>query len=218
MKKLSIKVEKRKELGKKSSKQLRAQEQVPCVMYGGEDIIHFHAHENNFRKLIYTDQVHLVELDIEGKTLNAVLKEIQFHPVTDSILHIDFVQVFEDKPAIVTLPVKLVGTSEGILAGGKLRQRRRTIKVKGLVKDMPEVLEIDITHLNIGDVTKIGDLSYPNLEILDPAQAMVVGVVSSRLAAKGMELVEETAEGEEAAEGTEEAGAAAETAASQAEE
>ncbi len=215
MKKLSIKVQKRKELGKKSSKQLRTQEQVPCVMYGGEEVIHFYAHENEFKKLIYTDQVHLVELDIEGSKHKAVLKEIQFHPVTDSIIHIDFVQVFDDKPAIVSLPIKLTGTSQGILAGGKLRQRRRSLRVKGLVSDMPDVLEIDITQLNIGDVTKIGDLNYQNLEILDPAQAMVVGVVSSRLAAKGMEVVEETAEGEEA---TEETAAATEGAASSAEE
>jgi large subunit ribosomal protein L25 len=213
MKKLSIKVQERKELGKKFTKQLRSQENVPCVMYGGDDVIHFYTHENEFRKLIYTDQVYLVELDIEGKKINAVLKEIQFHPVTDSILHLDFVQVIEGTPSIVSLPVKLTGTSEGILAGGKLRQRRRTLKVKGLVKDMPEVLEVDITNLNIGDVTKVGDLDYPNLEILDPAQAMVVGVVSSRLAAKGMEVVDETAEGEEA-EATEEAAApAGETAA-----
>lgn len=204
MKKLSIKVQERKELGKKFSKHLRAQDNVPCVMYGGEEVIHFYAHANDFRKLIYTDQVYLVELDIEGKLLNAVLKEIQFHPVTDSILHIDFVQVIEGKPSVVSLPVKLNGTSEGILAGGKLRQRRRTLKVKGLVENMPEVLDIDITKLNIGDVTKVGDLEYANLEILDPAQAMVVGIVSSRLASKGMEVVDETAEGEEG-EATEEA-------------
>lgn len=203
MKKLSIKVQKRKELGKKNSKLLRTQEQVPCVMYGGEEIIHFYAHTNDFKKLIYTDQIYLVELDVEGKILQAVLKDIQFHPVTDEIIHIDFVQVFENKPAVVSLPIKLTGTSVGILAGGKLRQRRRSIKVKGLVKDVPEVLEISITKLNIGGVIKIGDLSYQNLEILDPAQAMVVGIVSSRLATKGMDVVDESAEGEETAEGTE---------------
>lgn len=199
MKKFSIKVQKRTELGKKSSKQLRADEQVPCVMYGGEENIHFYAHANEFRKLVYTDQVYVVELDVDGKAFNAVLKEIQFHPVTDAILHMDFVQVFDDKPTIVTLPVKLVGSSEGILAGGKLRLRRRVLKVKGLVKDVPEVLEVDITNLDIGDVTKVGDLNYDNLELLDPSQSMVVGIVSSRLAAKGMEIGDDevVAEGEE---------------------
>lgn len=213
MKKLTIKVQKRTALGKKSTKELRSNQNVPCVMYGGEENIHFYAHALQFKNLIYTNEVHLVELDIDGKVLNAVLKEIQFHPVTDEILHIDFVQVFDNKPAIVTLPIKLTGTSEGILAGGKLRQRRRSIKVKGLVSDMPDALEIEITNLNIGQVIKIGDLDFENLEILDPSQAMVVGVVSSRLAAKGMEIEEpeaeaEAEEGEEAKEtaGAEEGG------------
>ncbi len=186
MKSFSIKAQKRTDLGKKNSKQLRAANQVPCVMYGGQENIHFYAHANDFRKMIYTDQVYVIELDIDGNTAKAVLKEIQFHPVTDAILHIDFVQVFDDKPAVVTLPVKLTGTSEGILAGGKLRLRRRVLKVKGLVKDMPDSLEIDITKLNIGDVTKVADLNYDKLELLDPSQSMVVGIVSSRLAAKGM--------------------------------
>ncbi len=186
MKSFSIKAQKRTDLGKKNSKQLRAANQVPCVMYGGQENIHFYAHANDFRKMIYTDQVYVIELDIDGNTAKAVLKEIQFHPVTDDILHIDFVQVFDDRPAVVTLPVKLTGTSKGILAGGKLRLRRRVLKVKGLVNDMPDSLEIDITKLNIGDVTKVADLNYDKLELLDPSQSMVVGIVSSRLAAKGM--------------------------------
>lgn len=210
MKKLSIKTQKRTALGKKSTKELRANQNVPCVMYGGEENIHFYAHTLQFKDLIYTHEVHLVELDLDGKIYNAVLKEIQFHPVTDEILHIDFVQVFDKKPAIVTLPITLVGTSEGILAGGKLRQRRRSIKVKGLVTDMPDTLEIDITKLNIGQVIKIGDLNFENLEILDPAQAMVVGVVSSRVAAKGMEITEPETEAEEGEEGEETAAVAEE--------
>jgi large subunit ribosomal protein L25 len=122
-------------------------------------------------------------------------------------MHIDFVQVFPDKQVTVNLPVRLAGSSVGILAGGKLRHRRRYLKVKGLIKDMPDRLEIDLTDLDIGDSLKIGDLSYDNLEILDPPRAMVVGVVSSRLIAKGMQeaLPEEAEEvaAEEAAEGEE---------------
>ena len=128
----------------------------------------------------------MVILDIDGQVYETVMQDIQFHPVSDDILHIDFVQVFQDKKVTVNLPVKLTGDSVGLLAGGKLRQRRRKLKVNGLIKDMPDQLEIDLTDLEIGDSLKIGDLNYDNLDILDPARAMVVGVVSSRLIAKGL--------------------------------
>ena len=209
MKTLEIKGSLRQDLGKKHSKDLRKQGIVPCVMYGGEKNLHFSAHENMFKKLVYTPDVFLVKLDLNGQTYDAVMQDIQFHPVSESIMHIDFVQVFPDKQVIVNLPVRLAGSSVGIRAGGKLRQRRRYLKVKGLIKDMPDRLEIDLTDLDIGDSIKIADLSYDNLEVLDPPRAMVVGVVSSRLIAKGMqeavpEEVEEVAaeeleEGEEGA-------------------
>lgn len=199
MKTLEIKGSLRQDLGKKKSKDLRKQGIVPCVMYGGEKNLHFSAHENMFKKLVYTPDVFLVKIEVEGQTYDAVLQDIQFHPVSDSIMHIDFVQVFPDKQVTVNLPVRLAGSSVGIRAGGKLRQRRRYLKVKGLIKDMPDRLEIDLTDLDIGDSLKIGDLSYDNLEVLDPPRAMVVGVVSSRLIAKGLrEAVPE--EGEEVAE------------------
>lgn len=202
MKTFSISTKKRTELGKKSTKMLRAQEQIPCVMYGGEEILQFHAHENDFRKLIYSSEVFVVDLDIDGKKYKAVMKEIQFHPVTDKVLHIDFIQVSDNKPAVVSIPVRLFGSSAGILAGGKLRLKKRYISVKGLVKDMPEILDIDITNLNIGDVVKVSDLKFDNLELLDPAQSMVVGVVTSRVAALEEEeeeelVAEEGEEGEE---------------------
>lgn len=191
MKTLSIKAKKRTELGKQSTKLLRSENQVPCVMYGGDEIVHFHAHAGDFKNLIYTNHVYLVELDIDGKKYSSILKDIQFHPVTDAIYHIDFVQISEDKPSIVALPITLSGSCVGVLAGGKVRQRRRYLKVRGLVKDMPEVLDIDITELNIGSSIKVGNLKYNNIELVDPAQAMVVGVVSSRVAAKGMAPTEE---------------------------
>jgi large subunit ribosomal protein L25 len=188
MKTLKINAKKRIDLGKKSSKLLREQEQVPCVMYGGEEIIHFHAHVFEFKNLVYSNHVHLAELDIDGQAFRAVMKDIQFHPVSDAITHIDFVQVTEKKPTTVALPITLSGASVGVLAGGKIRQRRRYLKAKALIKDMPEVLDIDITNLNIGSTIKVSDLSFKNIELLDPSQAMVVGVISSRVAAKGMEL------------------------------
>ena len=223
MKTLEIKGSLRQHLGKKNSKDLRKQGLVPCVMYGGEKNLHFSAHENQFKKLVYTPDVFQVKLEVDGQSFNAVMQEIQFHPVTDRIIHIDFVQIFPEKKVTVNLPIRLTGSSVGIRAGGKLRQRRRYLKVNGLIKDMPDRLEIDLTDLDIGDSLKIGDLDYDNLEILDPARAMVVGVVSSRLIAKGLrealpeegeEVAEEAlAEGEEAP--TEQAPAAQEEETSQ---
>lgn len=197
MKTYSIEAKKRTDLGKKSSKSLRTQEQVPCVMYGGEQVVHFYVHENQFKNLVYTNQVYLVEINLEGSKLKGILKDIQFHPVTDKIIHVDFVEVKDNVPAVVSLPIVLTGTSKGVLAGGKLRQRRRYLKVQGLVKNLPDSLTVDITELNIGNVRKVSELSYPNIELLDPAQAMVVGVISSRLAAKGTS--EEISEGAEPA-------------------
>lgn len=205
MKTFSLKAQKREELGKKSTQALRKQNHIPCVMYGGEEVLHFHAHENDFNKLVYTDQVYVVEVEVDGKKHQATMQEIQFHPVTDKVLHIDFVQVFEDKPAVVSIPVKIFGSSVGILAGGKLRLKKRYLKVKGLAKDFPETLDIDITDLKIGDSFKVGELNYENLELLDPSQAMVVGVATSRLAALA-EDEEQELEGEEGEDGaTEEA-------------
>ena len=205
MKTLVIKGALREGLGKKESKDLRKQGIIPCVMYGGEKNLHFSSHENQFKKLIYTPDVFLVKLEVDGQTFDAVMQDIQFHPVSDNILHIDFVQVFPDKKVTVNLPVTLTGSSVGIRAGGKLRQRRRSLKVNGLIKDMPDRLEVDLSDLDIGESMKVGDLSYDNLDVLDPSRAMVVGVVSSRLISKGMEeavpeVVEEVAvEGEEGA-------------------
>jgi large subunit ribosomal protein L25 len=199
MKTLVIKGALREGLGKKESKDLRKQGIIPCVMYGGEKNLHFSAHENQFKKLVYTPEVFLVKLEVDGQAFDAVMQDIQFHPVSDSIIHIDFVQVFPDKKVTVNLPVELTGSSVGIREGGKLRQRRRNLKVNGLIKDMPDRLEIDLSDLDIGDSMKVGDLSYDNLEVLDPPRAMIAGVVSSRLIAKGLrEAVPE--EGEEVAE------------------
>lgn len=193
MKTLEISAVKRTESGKKKARRLREEGNVPCVIYGGGENIHFYTLEKNFKNLVYTHHVHLVKFDIEGAIHQAIIKEIQFHPVTDQILHIDFIEIFDDKPAVIDIPIDIIGNSIGIRNGGKLRQRRRTIKVKGLVQDLPDVLEIDITNLNIGDSFKVRDLQFDKMELLDPKQTLIVGVVSSRLAAKGMELPEETA-------------------------
>jgi len=215
MKTLEIKGFPRTQTGKKESSKIRRQGSVPCVIYGGEKNVHFSAQKNELAKLIYTPDVYLLKLDLEGEQFEAIMQDVQFHPVSDEILHIDFVQVFTDKKLIINLPIELAGTSVGILEGGKLRQRRRQIKVQGLLKDMPDRLEVDMSHLDIGEFLKIGDLNFENLEILDPPRAMVVGVVSSRLIAKGLreaeveeevteeEVTDEAAEGVEGVEGAE---------------
>jgi len=198
MKTITISAEKRTELGKKSTRDLRKADHVPCVMYGGAEVVHFHAHENDFRHIVYTPSAFIVEVDLDGKKHKAVMHDLQFHPVTDKLNHIDFVEVFDDKPVTVEVPIKLVGAAIGLKDGGKPRQRRRVLKVRGLVQHLPDELDIDITDVSIGDVIKIGDLSYDNLEILDPSQSMIFAVVSSRIS-KGMEMGEAEAEAEEAA-------------------
>lgn len=187
MKTIEIKAVSRDQFGKKSTNSLRAEGNVPCVMYREKENLHFYAHQNAFRGLVYTPEVFIVNLIVDGKNYNAVMKDIQFHPVSDHIQHIDFMQVFDDKPVIIDIPLKITGESSGVKAGGKLRVKRRTLKVKGLVKDLPEDLTIDITNIEIGQSVKIGDLSYDKLEVIDNKRAMVVSVEVSRVSIKDEE-------------------------------
>jgi large subunit ribosomal protein L25 len=187
MKTIEIAVKKRLKVGKTDTRELRKQDNVPCVLYGGEKVLHFYAHKNEFRKLVYTPEALIVHLNIEGEKHEAIMQALQFHPVSDNLNHIDFIEVDESKPVVIHIPIVLTGSCIGIKNGGKLREKRRNLKVRGLVKNLPEILEIDMTNVDISHVVKVGDLSYPNVELLDPAHSMVVSVISSRLAAKGME-------------------------------
>ncbi len=196
MKSFELKVTRRTALGKKDSNLLRRKGQVPCVLYGGKENLHFSAEKSEFKDLVYTNRVFVTHLNLDGKVHKAIMKEIQFHPVSDEINHIDFIEVADDKPIIVELPLEISGNSPGIRAGGKLKQRKKYLKVKGLIKNLPEVLNVDITPLNIGQSVLAGDLNYENIEVLEIKSALVVGVISSRAAAKGAEG--EGAEGEAA--------------------
>lgn len=189
MKTIEIKGTFRSELGKKSSKQIRKQGSIPCVIYGKEENVHFYAEELSFKNLIYTHEAHLVKIMLDDKVYNAVLKDIQFHPVSDKILHIDFIQISEDKPVVINIPVKVTGTSAGVLAGGKLVIKKRNLKVKGLPKDLPEELTVDITEIKIHESRKVGDLAFDKIELLDPKKDMVVGVATSRVAQKTEEEI-----------------------------
>jgi len=189
MKTIEIKGSFRTDLGKKSSKQIRKAGDVPCVIYGKEKNIHFHAPELSFKNLIYTPEAHLVKLSLDNKEINVVLKDIQYHPVSDKILHADFIEIFDNKPVIMGVPIKITGDSVGVIAGGKLSIKRRNLKIKGLPKDLPEHLTIDITNLKIHDGVKVGDLSFDKIELLDPKKSMVLTIATSRVAAKSEEEV-----------------------------
>lgn len=206
MKTIEIKGSLRKGLGKKDSKNVRKADNVPCVIYGKEQNIHFQAHENTFKNLVYTHEAHLVKLDLDGQEYNVVLKDMQFHPVTDKILHADFVQIFDNKPVVMDVPVTVTGDSEGVKAGGKLIVKRRHLKVKGLAKDLPEDLVVDVTNLKIHHSIKVGELSFDKIELLDPKITTVVTVATSRVVLKTEE--EEAAEAAAAAAATAEGGEA----------
>jgi large subunit ribosomal protein L25 len=211
MKTIDIRGSFRTGLGKKSSKNTRKEGYVPCVIYGKEQNIHFQAHENSFKNLIYTPDAHIVNLDLDGKQHKLVLQDVQFHPVTDTIIHADFIEIVENKPIIISLPIKITGESVGVKAGGKLRIKKRHLKVKGLATDIPEYLLIDITDVKIHHSIKVGDLSYDKIELIDPKITTVLSVATSRVVQK------EEAEGVEAA-GAEKAAAEGAEAAAPAEE
>ena len=180
MKTFELKGTKRADLGKKASKAIRKSDAIPCVIYGGKENANFQVLNADVRKLIYTPEIFLVSLDLEGKKVNAILKEIQFHPVSDQILHIDFLEVSADKDIVMEVPVKLEGLAEGVKQGGKLSQDMRKIKVRGAYSNIPEKLVVKVDSLGIGKAIQIGSLSFDNLTILNNPINVVVSVKSTR--------------------------------------
>jgi len=200
MKTLAISVQEREKVGKKNTRALRNQGNVPCVLYGGEKQVTFYAHENDFRKLVYTPDTYVVELDINGSQINAIMQDIQFHPVSEKILHIDFLQVFDDKPIKVSLPVILEGAAIGVKNGGNLMFRRPKIITKGLVSNLPDAITINIEHLKIGMFIYIKDIEVDDIEFLAPSNSVVVGVKTARAAIEEEVDEEEGEAGEEGGE------------------
>ncbi|MCC8144879.1 MAG: 50S ribosomal protein L25/general stress protein Ctc [Bacteroidales bacterium] len=182
MKTFQLEGAKRESVGKKAAKAYRKESLVPCVLYGGEGVTHFTVSKEGIRKLIYSPEVFIVELAIDGKKCTAILKDSQFHPVTDELLHADFLQVFEDKPFTFEIPVVLEGLAEGVRAGGKLSLEMRKLKVKGLYKNFPETLKINITDLGLGKTIQVGALSFDNLELLNSKDNVVAAVKLTRAA------------------------------------
>jgi large subunit ribosomal protein L25 len=175
---------KRESTGKKAAKAYRKESLVPCVLYGGNEVVHFTVTKDGIRKLIYTPEVFTVNLSVEKKNYVAILKDMQFHPVSDELLHVDFLQVFENKPVVIEIPIVLEGLAQGVKDGGKLSMDMRKLKVKGLYKDFPEKLVINIENLGLGKTIQVGNLNFDNLELLNAKDNVVAGVKATR-ATKG---------------------------------
>jgi large subunit ribosomal protein L25 len=182
MKTLEIIGYKRANLGKTDSQKLREDGLVPCVLYGGNEQIHFYSPMILFRELVYTNEAHFVHLNIEGVEAQAILQEIQFHPVSEVILHADFLRISEDRKVKMNIPVRLVGQAPGVAKGGTLVRKRATIKVAALPKDMPDHIDVDVAELDFHHAIKVGDIKVQGLDLLDPKQASVAVVEVPRAA------------------------------------
>ena len=189
MKSIEIKGSLRTETGKKAAHSLRQNNGVPCVLYGmqkdenGNQVAtHFTVTVDGLRKLVYTPHIYVVDLNIDGKIVNAIMKDIQFHPVTDAILHVDFLQINEENPIVMEVPVQLEGLAEGVKAGGKLALQIRKLKVKALYNVIPERLVVNVTNLGLGKTIKVGDLNFEGLTLLNAKEAVVCAVKLTRAA------------------------------------
>ena len=189
MKQISINGTARTELGKKAAKAIRNSGNVPCVLYGEKkdangqpEAIHFSVSEKEINKLIYTPHIYLVDINIDGEDHKGILKEVQFHPVKDNVLHVDFLEVHAEKPIVMGVPIAPQGLAEGVRAGGRLITMVRKLNVKALYSAIPEKLNIDVTALKIGKSIKVGDLYFENLELVTPKEVIVCTVKMTRAA------------------------------------
>ena len=181
MKSFDLKGTSRTEVGKKSTNELRKNNGIPCIIYGIEkEAKAFSVTTDAVRKLVYTPDIHVVNLTIDGVECTAVLKDIQFHPVKDTILHMDFLQIVADKPIVMEVPTVLTGLAAGVKLGGKLQQAIRKIKVKAVYANIPEKLTVDVTELALGKSIKVGELSFDGIELVTPAQTVVCSVAATR--------------------------------------
>ena len=170
-------------------KAIRKNNGVPCVLYCGKEVVHFTVPAEGLRNLVYTPHIYVIDLDIDGKKVNAIMKDIQFHPVKDNILHVDFYEIDESKPIVMEVPVQLEGLAEGVKAGGKLALQIRKLKVKALYNLIPERLIVNVSHLGLGKTIKVGELNFENLELLNAKEAVVCAVKLTR-AARGAQAAQ----------------------------
>lgn len=210
MKTLTLTGSQRQTIGRTSANALRREGKVPCILYGGKDILHFEAIEKDFKQLVYTPDVHMIKLDVAGKKVDAIMQDIQFHPVTDRIQHVDFLEVISDKPVVMEIPVKLNGTASGVREGGQMLRKLAKIRVKGLISKIPGTIEINVEPLKIGDYIRIKDLTYDGITFLHEPAVTIVAVKTTRAV---VEEVPAAAAAAAAVAGTPAAGAAAPAAA-----
>ncbi|CAM3330649.1 Large ribosomal subunit protein bL25 [Flavobacterium longum] len=201
MKSITIKGSERESVGKVSTKALRNAGMVPCVLYGGNQTVHFSAEEIAFKNLVYTPNAHTVVIDLGDKKFNAVLQDIQFHPVNDRMLHVDFFQLFDDKEITMEVPVRIVGTSPGVLNGGVLRLNQRKLKVKALPKNLPDYVDANISELEMGNKLYVTKLVSDNYKLLHPDNTVVAQVRISRAAMKAAQEAAKAAKGAAPAKG-----------------
>ncbi|MBQ4224652.1 MAG: 50S ribosomal protein L25/general stress protein Ctc [Prevotella sp.] len=201
MKEISLKGQKRAATGKKATKQMRKEGLVPCNLYGEArdengkpQSLAFAVAATDLRKVIYTPHVYVINLDIDGEHHTAVMKELQFHPTTDAVLHIDFYEINEAKPLTIGIPVHLVGLAQGIRDGGRMNLSIRKIEVTAPFQQIPEQLDVDVTHLQIGKSIKVGELSYEGLEFATSKEVVVCSIKMTRAASKNAAATEEAAE------------------------
>lgn len=181
MKSITINGSKRESVGKKATKALRNAGQVPCVLYGGDKPLHFTAEEKAFKNLIYTPDVHTVEIKLEdGTVIPAILQDMQFHPVTEAILHLDFYEIVEGRPITMEIPIHAEGTAKGVKNGGVLRFNLRRLKVKGLAKNLPDYIVADVTKLKIGNKLYVTEVASEDFTILHPENTVICQVKTSR--------------------------------------
>ena len=199
MKTVSLSGSLRENVGKKDAKKSRKLGLIPCVLYGGEEQIHFTILEKHFDKIIFTPEVYLINLTIDDKEYTTMLQDVQYHPVTDSTLHVDFLQLLEGNPISIAVPIILEGSAPGVMQGGRLIFKIRKLRVRGLAEDLPDQIVVDISKLNIGDGVKIEELKLDKLSYLDNANSLIVAVRTAR----GIEEDEEEEEDEEGEEGEE---------------
>lgn len=167
---------------KRALKAMRKNSEIPAVLYGGENVVHFTVSANAVRNLVYTPDIYVVELTIDGVKRMAIMKELQFHPVSDALLHLDFLEVFPNKPIVMEVPVVLEGHAEGVKAGGKLQLQMRKLKVKAVYSEIPEKLVINVDNLGLGKTMQVGDIHFEGLEIMNAKNAVVCAVQLTRAA------------------------------------
>jgi len=183
----------RHDMGKKAAKACKAKGLVPCILYGGEKVLAFAVDNTIFRSFVYTPKVVLLNITLEGNVYKAVMKDVQYHPITDKIIHIDFLEISENKKVNIQIPITVTGVSKGVKEGGKLVKNLRKLKVRGIPSSLPDSLTVDVTELEIGQSLRVATLVYPGLEIINPKETPVITIRSTRAAKEGAEVTKEGA-------------------------